>query len=77
MSLNTSPPTRPSQLTEIRAWMLAAIAVFAHTVGIVWWAATLSADFKSLKDFMVIQQQQFGDHEQRLRRLELQPGKDK
>jgi len=66
-------PSRPPIAAEVRAWGLAAIAVFVHTVGIVWWAATLSADFKALKDLLVAQQTQFTDHEQRLRVLESRP----
>lgn len=64
-------PPRPPIAAEVRAWGLAAIAVFVHTVGIVWWAATLSADFKALKDLLVAQQAQYNDHEQRLRSLEM------
>jgi hypothetical protein len=64
-------PPRPPIAAEVRAWGLAAIAVFVHTIGIVWWAATLSADLKSLKELLVAQQIQFNDHEQRIRRVEL------
>ena len=64
------PAPRPSVLAEVRAWALAAVAVFVHTVGIVWWAATLSADFRGLKDLLVSQQASFLDHEQRLRSVE-------
>lgn len=66
-----TPAPRPPIAAEVRAWGAAAIAVFAHTVGIVWWAATLSADFKALKDLLVAQQSQYNDHEQRLRGLEM------
>lgn len=64
-------PTRPPIAAEVRAWGLAAMAVFVHTVGIVWWAATLSADFKALKDLLVTQQAKYHDHEQRIRSLEM------
>jgi len=65
-----APAPRPAIAAEVRAWALAAIAVFVHTIGIVWWAATLSADVKALRDLLVSQQTQFNDHEQRLRSLE-------
>lgn len=63
---------RPPVAAEVRAWGLAIVVVFVHTVGVVWWAATLSADLKAVKDLLVAQQIQFNDHEQRLRRIELQ-----
>jgi hypothetical protein len=62
--------TRPPVAAEVRAWGLAIVVVFVHTVGVVWWAATLSADLKAVKDLLVAQQTLFNDHEQRLRRLE-------
>jgi hypothetical protein len=64
---------RPPIVAEVRAWILAALAVFIHTVGVVWWAATLSADLRSLRELTVAQQTLHGDHEQRIRALERKP----
>jgi hypothetical protein len=64
------PDRRPVALAEVRAWILAAAVVFVHTISIVWWAATLSADLKSLKETLLITQSSHNSQELRIRALE-------
>jgi hypothetical protein len=39
---------RPMMITEIRAWILAALVLVGQTVTAVWWAASLSAKVENL-----------------------------
>jgi hypothetical protein len=65
---------RPSIINEVRAWLLAGLAILAHTIAVVWWAATLNAKVDALRELVLrdtIQiRQSVDDHEQRLRSLE-------
>jgi hypothetical protein len=44
----TSP--RPPVAAEVRAWALAVVTLMVQTIGIVWWAATLSAQVNALRE---------------------------
>lgn len=44
---------RPSIAAETRAWIAVAVVLLAHAVGGVWWAATLSAELKYVRELMV------------------------
>lgn len=61
---------RPPVFAEVRAWISVAIVLLAHTVGMTWWAATLSSDVRALKEVLERDRQVYSDHEQRLRTLE-------
>jgi TolA-binding protein len=39
---------RPLMITEIRAWLLAALVIVGQTVTAVWWAASLSTKVENL-----------------------------
>lgn len=71
-----SEEKRPSVLNEVRAWILAGAAVLAHTVAVVWWAATLSAKLDNLKEIIALDlatlKATLADHEIRLRNVERQ-----
>lgn len=69
MSVGTTED-RPPVLAEVRAWISVAVVLLAHTVGMTWWAATLSADVRALKEVLERDRQVYTDHEQRLRQLE-------
>jgi uncharacterized protein (DUF2342 family) len=47
-----TPPERqrPSAVSEIRAWIGVGVVLVMHAVGGVWWAATLSAEMRALRD---------------------------
>lgn len=67
---NGKSEERPPVLAEVRAWISVAVVLIAHTVGMTWWAATLSADVRALKEVLERDRQVYADHEQRLRELE-------
>lgn len=54
--MSTSAPTaerqRPSIVNEVRAWLLVGITLLVNIVGGVWWAATLSAEIKALREML-------------------------
>jgi hypothetical protein len=54
---------RPLMITEIRAWLTVAIAFTAQLVAIVYWAASLSSDLKSvnqrLSDYQTLTTQKY------------------
>jgi hypothetical protein len=62
---------RPSMLTEVRAWLVVAFAFVVQLIAVVYWAATLSSDIKTLQyqvtEFKV---NSINDHEIRIRNLE-------
>lgn len=58
---------RPAVSYEVRAWAAVAVVLTAQLVGAVWWAATLSAEVRALRELIATQ---VTDHEQRLRDLE-------
>lgn len=66
-------PTRPAIASEVRAWIGVGVVVMAHTVGMTWWAATLSAEVRALRDVLVRYQEIYQDHEVRIRDLERKP----
>jgi hypothetical protein len=45
-----SEQDRPKVAAEVRAWIVVAVAIVAQGLGAVWWAATLSAEMKALRD---------------------------
>ena len=66
---------RPAQVTEIRAWLLAGIAVAAHTVAISWWGATLTAKVDYLTQIGAAAASNYKDLEVRVRLLETHAAK--
>ena len=66
----TQQPRRPDVASEVRAWIGVGIVVVIHTVGMTWWAATLSAEVRALRDVLVRYQEIYTDHEARIRQLE-------
>jgi hypothetical protein len=60
-----------TSLPEVRAWIGVGIAIFLHTVGMVWWAATLSAEVRQLQTLLVDQKGQYSILEARVRALEI------
>lgn len=64
------PEERPPILAEVRAWISVAVVLLVHTVGMTWWAATLSADVRALRETLERDRAAYTDHEQRLRNLE-------
>jgi len=61
---------RASITAEIRAWVGVGIALFVNTVGLVWWAATLSAEVRATRELLDAQRTIYLDHETRIRALE-------
>lgn len=43
-------PSRPPVHTEVRAWITVGIVLMVNLVGGVWWAATLSAEVRALRE---------------------------
>jgi hypothetical protein len=41
---------RPKVAAEVRAWVAVTVAIVMQAIGAVWWAATLSAEMKALRD---------------------------
>lgn len=41
---------RPSVASEMRAWIGVGIVILVNMVGSVWWAATLSADLRQVRE---------------------------
>ena len=68
--MNAGKEDRPPIVAEVRAWISVAVVLLVHTVGMTWWAATLSADVRALKETLDRDRTLYTDHEQRLRRLE-------
>lgn len=58
---------RPPVSAEVRAWLTVSVVLVLQLVGAVWWAATLSAEVRGLRDLVVTQ---VNDHEQRIRDIE-------
>lgn len=71
--MNQPTPPRPAIASEVRAWIGVGIVVMVHTVGMTWWAATLSAEVRALRDVLVRYQEIYSDHEERIRTLERKP----
>ena len=65
-----SDEKRPAVLSEVRAWMLVAITLLVHTVGVTWWGATISAEVRSLKENTIFTNAGYKELEQRTRVLE-------
>ena len=70
---NMAPAAEPTKVSvaEVRAWIGFGVVMFVHTIGIVWWAATLSAEVRQLQTLLVDQKGQFSSLEQRVRTLEI------
>lgn len=45
-------PKRPSVAAETRAWISVAVLLFVNIIGGVWWAATLSAEVKNIRELL-------------------------
>lgn len=67
---NMAAADQRATIAEVRAWVLASVVILVHTVTVVWWAATLSANFESLKESILRDRVVYADHEQRIRQLE-------
>jgi hypothetical protein len=54
---------RPLMVTEIRAWLAVAVAFIAQLVAIIYWAANLTSDIKTLNqrmsDYQVLTARQY------------------
>lgn len=48
----TEGPKRPSVAAETRAWITVAVMLFVNITGGVWWAATLSAEVKNIRELL-------------------------
>jgi primosomal protein N'' len=48
--MTTKIEERPRASAEVRAWVLAAAALMVQLIGVVWWAATLSAQMQALRE---------------------------
>lgn len=51
---------RPRVAAEVRAWIVVAVTLVLQGMGAVWWAATLSAELKSLRDVVAEMKLQIG-----------------
>lgn len=63
---------RPSVLNEIRAWVLVALAIGVHTVGLTWWGATLTTKVDYLTELSRSNNVINREMELRIRELERQ-----
>jgi cell division protein FtsB len=61
---------RESASSEVRAWIGVGVVIIVHTIGTVWWAATLSAEVRVLRELMVDQKGNYGLLEARVRQIE-------
>lgn len=43
---------RPKVASEVRAWIGVGVVLVMHTVGGVWWAATLTADLRNMRELI-------------------------
>lgn len=43
---------RPSMAAEMRAWIGVGIVLLVHAIGGIWWAASLSAELKFVRELM-------------------------
>lgn len=50
MTVTHKEAPRPRVAAEVRAWIVVAVAIIVQAMGAVWWAATLSAELKSLRE---------------------------
>lgn len=44
---------RPKIAAEVRAWVLASLTIASTGIGLAWWAATLTAEVRALKEIVV------------------------
>lgn len=57
---NTQEDERPSVAAETRAWIAVGTVLVAHAIGGIWWAASLSAELKFLRELMSELRSQIG-----------------
>ncbi len=61
---------RPTALTEIRAWLVAAFAFLAQLTGLIYWAASLSGDVATIKQQLFVTiEKRLDDHENQIKLL--------
>jgi hypothetical protein len=63
----TQEEKRPSAVTEVRAWLIVAMAVLIHTVAMAWWGATLTTKVDGLKETAIINSGLYKELEARAR----------
>jgi hypothetical protein len=57
-TVDAAETQRPKIAAEVRAWIVVAVALVVQGMGAVWWAATLSAEMKALRDVVADLKQQ-------------------